>query len=174
MKTNFWNDAAKYGAIIGGLSALASLLTDLTGTALFNLVYFCLYIYLLYRFTKNRTRACSRMYSTYGYGSRLGFIVGMAPFIGLIQAAYGILASRLLFPEKYAQAYELTFSVLKSTGLYTSDMIDKLYGIIQSPLWLTASSIMGQLFLNLLIGLIVAATIQTASPFDGDPDKPQA
>ena len=39
-QTNFWNDAAKYGAIIGGVSALCSLLGDATGIGIFGLVGF--------------------------------------------------------------------------------------------------------------------------------------
>ena len=37
-QTNFWNDAAKYGAVIGGASAVCSLLGDATGAGFFGLI----------------------------------------------------------------------------------------------------------------------------------------
>lgn len=92
-QTNFWNDAAKYGAVIGGASAVCSLLGDATGAGFFGLIGLALYIGLLLYYTRKRATSRSTREEEYGYGRRLGFIVAMALFVGVINAAYTILAS---------------------------------------------------------------------------------
>jgi len=159
-QTNFWNDAAKCGAVIGGISAACSLLSDLTGAGIFGILGFALYLWLLVRYTRQRAEALSTPEEEYGYAKRLGFIVAMAFFVGIINAAYTILASRILFTAKYSAAYEQMFAVLAKTGLYTGDMIARMTQMVQSPLWITASAIFGQILLGLLFGLVLAAVAQ--------------
>lgn len=77
-QTNFWNDAAKYGAVIGGASAVCSLLGDATGAGFFGLIGLALYIGLLLYYTRKRATSRSTREEEYGYGRRLGFIVAMA------------------------------------------------------------------------------------------------
>lgn len=168
-QTNFWNDAAKYGAVIGGASAACSLLGDATGSGIFGLAGFALYIGLLVYYTRKRATACSSPEEEYGYGRRLGFIVAMALFVGIINAAYAILASRILFADKYTAVYEQTFAALAKTGLYTGEMIARITQMMQSPLWLTFSSVVGQLILGLLFGLVLAAIAQPRQRFDNEP-----
>ena len=83
-QTNFWNDAAKYGAVIGGASAVCSLLGDATGAGFFGLIGLALYIGLLLYYTRKRATSRSTREEEYGYGRRLGFIVAMALFVGVI------------------------------------------------------------------------------------------
>ena len=136
-QTNFWNDAAKYGAVIGGASAVCSLLGDATGAGFFGLIGLALYIGLLLYYPRKRATSRSTREEEYGYGRRLGFIVAMALFVGVINAAYTILASRILFTDKYAELYEQSFALLSKTGLYTGEMISQMALMVQSPLWIT-------------------------------------
>ena len=163
-QTNFWNDAAKYGAVIGGASAVCSLLGDATGAGFFGLIGLALYIGLLLYYTRKREEE-------YGYGRRLGFIVAMALFVGVINAAYTILASRILFTDKYAELYEQSFALLSKTGLYTGEMISQMALMVQSPLWITFSSVAGQALLGLLFGLVLAALAQPRQRFDNNTEE---
>lgn len=149
-QTNFWNDAAKYGAVIGGASAVCSLLGDAT---------------------RKRATSRSTREEEYGYGRRLGFIVAMALFVGVINAAYTILASRILFTDKYAELYEQSFALLSKTGLYTGEMISQMALMVQSPLWITFSSVAGQALLGLLFGLVLAALAQPRQRFDNNTEE---
>lgn len=165
-QTNFWNDAAKCGAVIGGSWAACSLLSDATGLGVFGLIGFALYLWLLIRYARRRATALSTPDEEYGYGKRLGFIVAMALFVGIINAAYTILASRILFTAKYAAVYEQTFAVLAKSGFYTNEMIAQMNRMVQSPATITLSTILGQLLLGLLFGLVLAAIAQPRPRFD--------
>lgn len=170
-QTDFWNDAARCGAVIGGISAACSLLSDLTGAGLFVILGFGLYIWLLLRYTRQRAEALSTPEQEYGYGQRLGFIIAMTFFVGIINAAYTILASRILFPAKYSAAYEQTFAVLAKTGFYTGDMIAQMTQMVQSPLLITVSAVIGQVMLGLLFGFVLAAVAQPRLNFDNGPSN---
>lgn len=164
-QTNFWNDAAKYGAVIGGASAVCSLLGDATGAGFFGLIGLLLY------YTRKRATSRSTREEEYGYGRRLGFIIAMALFVGVINAAYTILASRILFTDKYAELYEQSFALLSKTGLYTGEMISQMALMVQSPLWITFSSVTGQALLGLLFGLVLAALAQPRQRFDNNTEE---
>ncbi|WP_417012767.1 DUF4199 family protein [Alistipes sp.] len=165
-QTNFWNDAAKCGAVIGGIWAASSLLSDATGLGVFGLIGFAMYLWLLIRYARRRAAALSTPDEEYGYGKRLGFIVAMTLFVGIINAAYTILASRILFTAKYAAAYDQMFAVLAKSGFYTNEMIAQVSRMVQSPLMITLSTILGQLLLGLLFGLVLAAIAQPRQRFD--------
>ena len=160
-QTNFWNDAAKYGAVIGGASAVCSLLGDATGAGFFGLIGLALYIGLLLYYTRKRATSRSTREEEYGYGRRLGFI----------NTAYTILASRILFTDKYAELYEQSFALLSKTGLYTGEMISQMALMVQSPLWITFSSVTGQALLGLLFGLVLAALAQPRQRFDNNTEE---
>lgn len=125
-QTNFWNDAAKYGAVIGGASAVCSLLGDATGAGFFGLIGLALYIGLLLYYTRKRATSRSTREEEYGYGRRLGFIIAMALFMALM---------------------------------------------VQSPLWITFSSVTGQALLGLLFGLVLAALAQPRQRFDNNTEE---
>lgn len=161
-QTNFWNDAAKYGAVIGGASAVCSLLGDATGAGFFGLIGLALYIGLLLYYTRKRATSRSTREEEYGY---------MALFVGVINAAYTILASRILFTDKYAELYEQSFALLSKTGLYTGEMISQMALMVQSPLWITFSSVAGQALLGLLFGLVLAALAQPRQRFDNNTEE---
>lgn len=90
----------------------------------------------------------------------------MTLFVGIINAAYTILASRILFTAKYAAAYDQMFAVLAKSGFYTNEMIAQVSRMVQSPLMITLSTILGQLLLGLLFGLVLAAIAQPRQRFD--------
>ena len=48
-------------------------------------------------------------------------------------------------------------------------MIARITQMMQSPLWLTFSSVVGQLILGLLFGLVLAAIAQPRQRFDNEP-----
>lgn len=165
-QTNFWNDAAKYGAIIGGVSALCSLLGDATGIGIFGLVGFALYIVLLIRFTRRRTMEYSTPEREYDFGRRWGFVVATCLFIGIINGAYSVLASRILFTAQYAQVYDEVSRSLVSTGIYTDELKAMADRMMRSPLWLVFSGVFGQLIFGSIFGLIIAAGVQPPRRID--------
>lgn len=160
IRNNFWNDAARCGAIIGGVSACCSLLGDSTGIGVFALVGFALHIWLLIRCTRRRATRCSTPDAEYGFGRRLGFIVATSLFVGIIDGAYAIVAGKMLFAAKYAAAAEQSFAMLADTGLYSKEMLATARHMIQSPACIAFSAVLGQLLFGAVFGLVIAALAQ--------------
>lgn len=94
----------------------------------------------------------------------------MALFVGVINAAYTILASRILFTDKYAELYEQSFALLSKTGLYTGEMISQMALMVQSPLG-SPSRRSPDTLLGLLFGLVLAALAQPRQRFDNNTEE---
>ena len=80
-------------------------------------------------------------------------------------------SGRILFTDKYAELYEQSFALLSKTGLYTGEMISQMALMVQSPLWITFSSVAGQALLGLLFGLVLAALAQPRQRFDNNTEE---
>ena len=61
------------------------------------------------------------------------------------------------------------FAVFAKTGFYTNEMIVQMNRMVQSPLWITVSAVLGQLIIGLLFGLVLAAVAQPRQRFDNNP-----
>lgn len=165
-QTNFWDDAAKCGAIIGCVSILCMLLRDATRIGVFGLLGFAFYCGMLLFFTRRRTAECSTAEQEYDFGQRFGFVVAISAFVGIINGAYSILACRILFSEQYAAAYDEAFGIVAATGIYPAEFLSDLQQIMLSPLVQAFSAFAGQLVLGVILGLVIAATVQPPRNFD--------
>lgn len=156
-KTNFWNDAAKYGALV----ALAAIVFNVLGLLMPSLswlwvISLAVYLYLIYIFTKRRATICGTP-DGYTYGQCFGFIVAMALFAGFLLGVWQIVAAKWIFVEQYAEMSKASLSMLANTGLYTADQLEMIVSMLKSPLMMILGSILGAVIKGAFFGLFVAA-----------------
>lgn len=99
-KTNFWNDAAKYGAFM----AIAQILFSTAGlfwrSSLLSFLSVVVIVLMIYYFTRRRVT----LYGTdegYSYGQCMKFIFWMACFSGILWGAWEIVGRNLFFADRY-------------------------------------------------------------------------
>ena len=159
-KSSFWSDASKCGAIVGAVNALTSLLGMVLPSMafVFGVVNFVATIYLLFYFT--RKRANLFIEDGFTYTQSLGFIVGSALFMGVVCAAYQILASNFLFTEQMEQTLATTIGELQKTGVYDGEMIKQMSSLMHSYMFSPIAILWSQVFGNALylgfLGLFIS------------------
>lgn len=98
---NFWNDAARYGAILGGILGLSNLfetwvtlsgsLTLYTWMMLEWIAVVVLHYYLLHRYTRQRSQLSPQEVG-FTFGQGYGFLLAVSGFagfiVGIIQTVY--------------------------------------------------------------------------------------
>ncbi len=169
-KTNFWNDAARYGVIMALVAIVFDTLGFYTQHALVSLVSLLLFVLLLTWFMKLRVA----QYGTngYGYGKCLGFMVGVMLCAGFIEGAYMSAAANWLFAAKYDAMMSQQIGLLENTGLYTTDQLDLMARWLRSPLWLIFGSMVGSAIKGGFFGLFIAAyTRREPQPFPASDDS---
>jgi len=183
---NFWNDAARCGAVVGGLVAVSGLLENamvLSGRMslyLLMLVEFVavavLHYYLLHRFTRQRSMLCSAE-EGFTFGQGYGFVLAMSAFAGIIagcvQAVYlHLIVGYSTYMDRY---FSSLAQVLEQNGAMSSSMegmLSQLMTQVQSsPAPSVLGTVMGGIWTSLLFGavfgLIVAGVLARAPrPFD--------
>ncbi len=171
-KTNFWNDAARYGVIMALVAIVFDTLGFYTQHALLSLASLVLFLLLLTTFTKLRAaRYGARGYS---YGKCLGFMVGMMLCAGFIEGAYMSAAANWLFASKYDVMLGQQIAALENTGIYTADQLDLMARWMRSPLVLIFASMLGSAIKGGFFGLFIAAFARRdAAVFveGADPDR---
>ena len=126
-KTNFWNDAAKYGAFM----AIAQILFSTAGlfwrSSLLSFLSVVVIVLMIYYFTRRRVT----LYGTdegYSYGQCMKFIFWMACFSGILWGAWEIVGRNLFFADRYEAMLKENMQVMASIYsclLYTSDAADE-------------------------------------------------
>ncbi len=175
MNHSIWNDAAKYGTIMG-LCAIAFRVAAIFMpqgllSLLISFLSLALFVTLLFFFT--RLRAVRR--GGYTYGQCLKFILCMMLFTGMLEGAYQIVATHWLFAAHYRESLDATFSVLANSGLYTDSMLNETFAAVRrmmmSPFYLLLSSMVTSVVSGLFFGLVIAAAIRRdPDPFAGKND----
>ena len=186
-KTNFWNDAAKYGAAVGLLLAVSTVVENsivLSGRlglyVLLTVEWIAavvLHYYLLHRYT--RQRAMQRAEAVgFSFGEAYGFIVAMSAFGGIISGAvqyiyvYGIIGYGR-YVERTADAL---YAVMARNGNVSPSMENLLSQTVaqmhQSPEPSVFSAVGGGMLTSVLFGLVfglfIASTVaRPAKPFGG-------
>ena len=154
-KNNFWNDAAKYGAVM----ALAAIVFDALGfyvqNTLLSLLSLVVFVLLLSYFTKRRVAEYGA--KGYSYGQCLGFMVCVMLCAGFIEGAFMGVAANWLFAAKYDAMMSQTVAVLESTGFYTADQLALILKWMHSPLWLIFGTMFGSAVKGGFFGLFIAA-----------------
>lgn len=174
-KTNFWNDAARYGAVIGGVQVLFQLahilVTQLIGIenvaakgslllVVLNVAGIALFIFLLMKFTRRRAVACADAETGYSYGRCLGFILAMMLFAGILVAAWEILSRNVLFVDYnkrlLAEALKAVASMKSVTAAYGGDVLQMTRQSFFSPLAILTTSVFGMVIQGGFFGLFVS------------------
>lgn len=185
-KQNFWNDAAKYGAIIGGVLAV-SLILETMMTLSGNMKLYALmmiewigvvvlHYYLLHRFTQNR----SKLYSAeegFSFGQGYVCILTMSAFAGIIVGGvqyiylhlimgYSNYTSRLV--EALTDMMAMGGGVPASMESVMAQSLEQIQGAPEPSVLATVwSGIWVSLLFGAVFGLVIAGVLsRTPRPFD--------
>lgn len=160
-KTNFWNDAAKYGALLALAMIMFSFVGMYVKSSLLTIVSFAVFFVLLYCFTRRRTLRYGNGASGYSYGQCMKYIAWMMTFAGILIGAYEIVARNVLFTEIYTEQLDQTINALIQTGFYNSAqqemMVSMTRSMFFSPIWIVVTTVLGWLIYGVVAGLIVSA-----------------
>jgi len=112
-KTNFWDDAARWGALMAVVQILFSTVGLFWKSQVLSLLSLAVFITLLFVLTKRR----ALLYGSengYSYGQCMKYIFWMMCFSGVLVGAWEIAARRLLFPAYYEAALEESLKMVSS------------------------------------------------------------
>lgn len=154
-KTNFWNDAARYGVIMALVAIVFDTLGFYTQHALLSLASLVLFLLLLTFFMKLRVAQYGAQ--GYGYGKCLVFMMSVMLCAGFIEGAYMSAAANWLFVERYDAMVGPQIAVLENTGMYTPDQLALMVKWMRSPLILILASMFGSAIKGGFFGLFIAA-----------------
>ncbi len=183
---NFWNDAARSGAIIGavlGVSALVESQMALSGNLRWfawlvveYLVVVALHFWLLYRFTRRR----SQLYSAeegFTFGEAYKFLLTVSAFGGAIAGAVQALYVHVLlgfdnFLDRYLASVTSVLTKLGGIDATTENMLSQIFDQLRSAAapsivstWL--GGIWSGVLFGLVFGLIIAGVLaRRPKPFD--------
>lgn len=154
-KTNFWNDAARYGVIMALVAIVFDTVNLYTQHALLSLVSLVVFVFLLTWFMKLRVMRYGS--NGYSYGRCLGFMVCVMLCAGFIEGAYMSAAANWLFAAQYDAQMSQQIALLENTGFYTADQLSLMVRMLRSPLMLIFSSMLGSAIKGGFFGLFIAA-----------------
>lgn len=185
-KNNFWNEAAKCGAVIGLVLAVSSVLensiffTSGTGFLYLMLLEFfavaALHYYLLHRYTRRR----SQLYTAdegFTFGQGYGFLLAVSGFagiiVGVVQAVYlHLIVGYSAYIDHYVSWMTGLFVQMGGASGSVEGMLSQIVNELQnSPAPSILKTLWGGVWSSLLFGgifgLIIAGVISRApKPFD--------
>ena len=154
-KTNFWNDAARYGVIMALVAILFDVLGFYVQNRLLSLLSLVVFVLLLGYFTKRRVAEYGA--KGYSYGQCLGFMVCVMLCAGFIEGAFMGVAVNWFFEAKYEAMITPSIAMLENTGFYTADQIELMMKLMRSPLVQIFSGMFGSVIKGGFFGLFIAA-----------------
>lgn len=165
MKSSFWSDASRYGAIIGVVEISFMLLERVIAgsgflSMLVMIAHLAAYIWLIVLFTKRRALLSGD--EGFGYGKSLSYILAMGLFAGVIVGGYEIIARNLLFTEFYNRVVVEQLNIMRGIVAQNhamgsmSDLKQLVEKTTFSPLWIVFGSIFSMFIKSLFFGLIVS------------------
>lgn len=157
---NFWNDAARYGTLIGSAAILFSLIGTWNSSALLSVAWLSVFVVLLFYITRRRVALHATPEEGYGYGRCLGYILAMMLFSGFMEGVYTWLSANWLFPELYAEQMGRSIAMLENSGFYSSAQVEMAISMMRSPIVLIFAGIFAAVLRGLIFGLVVAAFTQ--------------
>jgi hypothetical protein len=159
-QTDFWNDSARCGAIVGGASMVFAWMGDATGSGIFSVTWMVIHIYLLYRFTRQRATRLAVANHDYGFGPRWLFLLTTSLLAGIFNGAYLLLAMNTLFSERYNAALQQSLQLMEESNLYSTEILDEIPGAIHAPTIIVGASILSEVLYACTVGLVIAAIAQ--------------
>ena len=184
-KNNFWNEAAKCGAVIGLILAVSSVLENsvffTSGTGFLYLMLLEFFAvaavhYLLHRYTRRR----SQLYTAdegFSFGQGYGFLLAVSGFagiiVGVVQAVYlHLIVGYANYIDHYVSWMTGLFSRMGGASSSMEGMLSQIVNELQnSPAPSMLKTVWGGVWSSLLFGgifgLIIAGVIARApKPFD--------
>lgn len=185
-KNNFWNDAARYGALLGAVLSVSFILENwmtlsgrMTMYALMTVEWIAvvvLHYYLLHRFTRCR----SLLYTAeegFTFGQGYGYLMVVSAFAGIIVGVVQYVYLHLVlgysnYTERMVEAVTDMLSMGGNVSASYEGMIVPMLEQIQSaPVPSVIATVWGGMFTSLLFGavfgLIIAGVLARAPrPFD--------
>lgn len=185
-KNNFWNDAARYGALLGAVLSVSFILENwmtlsgrMTMYALMTVEWIAvvvLHYYLLHRFTRSR----SMLYTAeegFTFGQGYGYLMVVSAFAGIIVGVVQYVYLHLVlgysnYTERMVEAVTDMLSMGGNVSASYEGMIVPMLEQIQSaPAPSVIATVWGGMFTSLLFGavfgLIIAGVLARAPrPFD--------
>lgn len=185
-KNNFWNDAARYGALLGAVLSVSFILENwmtlsgrMTMYALMTVEWIAvvvLHYYLLHRFTRSR----SMLYTAeegFTFGQGYGYLMVVSAFAGIIVGVVQYVYLHLVlgysnYTERMVEAVTDMLSMGGNVSASYEGMIVPMLEQIQSaPVPSVIATVWGGMFTSLLFGavfgLIIAGVLACAPrPFD--------
>ncbi len=160
----FWQEASRYGAIVGAVEILFLLLEALlyksAASSLLSLAQIVVFVTLIYLFTKRRATLYGDK-EGYTYGNGLRFIFFVSIFAGILCGAYEIAARNWLFPNVYRDQMQQAFVALSQMKLYSNTQIREIKEMSEtisfSPIWIVLGDVLGMIVRGVFFGLFVAA-----------------
>lgn len=171
--TNFWTDAARYGAFLGVAEIVFAFAGMYTTSWAVSLLHLVATVGLLTLFTRRRVALYGTGDEGYGYGACLKYIFFVSLFAGILLGAYSIVAANFLFPERYHELVDKTVSALAQTGLYGDTMLAQMKGMYDkmffSPIYVVLTNAFAMAIRGGFFGLFIAAfTRREARMFGND------
>lgn len=180
VKSNFWNEACKYGAIIGLAMSVAYIIEQsfmlsgklplMMAMALVWVIASVGYIVMLYYFTKRRRAACAPE-EGFSFGQGFGFLIAMVLLAALIKGVIEFLYRSVLigyseYMDRYINAMTQAISgggVPASMEGFYAQTFEQMQSMPEPSILATVwSAIFGNLLVGGLLSLILAAVLARA------------
>ncbi len=156
MNNNFWNDAARAGAVLAVANIFFTVLAYYaTPGFLLPILSLVLYWAIVIYFTRRRVASFGD--AGYSYGRCVGFVSAMCLCAGFLEGAFAAVAANWLFAEQYAANLSQMVGMLESTGAYSGEMLQMVVTMSTSPIVLVLGGMLGGAVEGGFVGLIVAA-----------------
>lgn len=177
-RQQFWIEALKGGTIIGLVSVAFSLVLQFSGESetwvnILNIASTVVTILLmagyLRRFALSHTRA-----EGFSYGRGVGFVVAMMIFVGILSGVYSAVMANFVIREEVLASVDQVMAQMQDMVPAESfeSTYDMMRASVTNPLILTLSSVISNVFLGLLCGLILSTTTRRQADIFADDNTP--
>lgn len=190
-KNNFWNDAAKCGAVLGAVLSVSFILENLMTVSGKMSLYvlltvewiavMVLHYYLLHRFTRQRSGLYSKE-EGFTFGQGYGYLLIVSGFAGIIVGLVQCIYLHLIigYSNYTAKLTAALTDMISRSGEVPASMesviaqsLDQIQTApVPSVLSTVWSGIFTSLFFGALFGLIIAGVLsRSPKPFDTEADR---
>lgn len=161
-KKDFWTEALKGGTLVGLISVAFELLMQVAGehTTLLSILSFASTVIVIL-LVAAYLRRFARMHSQaegFSYGRGVGFVVAMMLFVGVLSGFYSAVIANFFFKEELLATVDMLMAQYQD--MLPAESFEQTYDMMRAsvtnPLMLTISSVIGNAFYGLILGLLLA------------------